>query len=423
MQPTFFDPVPIASPGAYPAEAGSASIRLPQRYALSDQLRAASAEAAAELTCQLIAARSDKIETAALQVAEAQARRLLGRDMQVTRLEVTEGRYNLLLSCGSPEVLLCTHLDVVGGSDSLFVPRREFGKVIGRGACDAKGSAAAMLVAAALLKQRGISDFGLLFLVGEEKDHCGAIAACKQLADSPPHFIINGEPTDSRLVLGHLGSIGFELTVPGKAAHSAYSEFGIDANRRTVALAQRVYELQNPDVLPVHPVLGAARVNIGRFDSHNVSSGTVCPETVFRFMIRSGAPAERVRSLVADLVAQADADFLAQVDPRALEGTEADLHTKSTELYGLDPWSSVDRWDRDVALPGWGAGTVRYGTDLSFLSGLGAVCALLGPGSIKVAHTEHEEVDIEQLAEAVDAYVRLAEGFKYVESQKEKRGA
>ena len=44
-------------------------------------------------------------------------------------------------------ILLAPHLDTVNADDSQFVPRRKNGRLYGRGACDTKGSVAAMLTA------------------------------------------------------------------------------------------------------------------------------------------------------------------------------------------------------------------------------------------------------------------------------------
>ena len=44
-------------------------------------------------------------------------------------------------------ILLAPHLDTVGVDDSQFIPQRKNGRLHGRGACDTKGSVAAMLTA------------------------------------------------------------------------------------------------------------------------------------------------------------------------------------------------------------------------------------------------------------------------------------
>jgi hypothetical protein len=55
-------------------------------------------------------------------------------------------------------------------------PRLEGDRLLGRGACDAKGIAAAMAAAAGRLRDEGVP-VGLLFVVGEETAHDGAHAA------------------------------------------------------------------------------------------------------------------------------------------------------------------------------------------------------------------------------------------------------
>ena len=75
-------------------------------------------------------------------------------------------RFNLYASCGvQPEVVLSTHMDTVPP----FIPSSEDDLFLyGRGACDAKGIIAAMVKAAEQLIATDVSDFGLLFVVGEE---------------------------------------------------------------------------------------------------------------------------------------------------------------------------------------------------------------------------------------------------------------
>jgi acetylornithine deacetylase len=50
---------------------------------------------------------------------------------------------------------------------------------------------------------------------------------------------------------------------------------------------------------------------------------------------------------------------------------------------------------------------VRYGTDLPWLEGWGEKF-LIGPGSIRVAHTDHEKVSKSELLAGVECYQRIA---------------
>src|SRR3954468_20872233 len=99
---------------------------------------------------------------------------LASRGWAVTRIPVTEGRIDLLATSGEgPFVTLSTHLDTV---PPYIPPSRDDTHLRGRGSCDAKGIAAAMLCAAERLRARGRA-VAMLFVVGEETTHDGAHAA------------------------------------------------------------------------------------------------------------------------------------------------------------------------------------------------------------------------------------------------------
>src|SRR3954468_15983055 len=114
---------------------------------------------------------------------------LVARGWNVTLQEVTRGRANVWASRSGRGVTLSTHLDTV---PPYIAPRLDGDRLRGRGACDAKGIAAAMLVAADNLAQAGENRVDLLFVVGEEKGSDGARAANRLNPTSK--FLVNGEP-------------------------------------------------------------------------------------------------------------------------------------------------------------------------------------------------------------------------------------
>ncbi|HEU5304690.1 MAG TPA: M20/M25/M40 family metallo-hydrolase, partial [Gemmatimonadales bacterium] len=92
----------------------------------------------------------------------------------VVRQPVSPGRHNLYAYREPPALVFSTHLDTVPP----YVPLSEDSESIhGRGSCDAKGLAAAMVAAAERLAERGERRIGLLFVVGEENGSDGARAA------------------------------------------------------------------------------------------------------------------------------------------------------------------------------------------------------------------------------------------------------
>src|SRR5215469_17045169 len=114
----------------------------------------------------------------------------------VERMPVEPHRFNVLAYWDQPVVALSTHLDTVPP----FFPSREDDQFIwGRGACDTKGIIASMIFAVRDLLQAGERRAALLFVVGEERNSAGAMAAAKQPRGT--RFLINGEPTESKLAL------------------------------------------------------------------------------------------------------------------------------------------------------------------------------------------------------------------------------
>jgi acetylornithine deacetylase len=291
------------------------------------------------------------------------------RGWEVRRVPVTSGRDDLIAaSTDSPLVTLSTHLDTVPP----FLPaRREQGRLFGRGACDAKGIAAAMICAAERLRARDVP-VALLFVIGEETEHDGATAA--NLAATTSRVLINGEPTENVLAVGTKGALHVTVRTTGRAAHSAYPELGRSA---TLDLVQLLGDL--PAVpLPTDPLLGATTVNIG-FLSGGVADNVVAPWAEARLMVRLvTTPEDAMARLTAWAGPRAELTFEAVVPPVRL-----------------------------ATVPGFETAVVAYATDIPRLSRWGAPY-LLGPGSIQVAHTDAEYVELEQLTTAVDAYERLA---------------
>lgn len=290
---------------------------------------------------------------------------------RVTRQPVSAGRFNLYAVDPSspPVVVFSTHLDVVPPH---LDPREDDEWIHGRGACDAKGLAAAMLAAALRLREQGERRVGLLFVVGEEDGSDGARAA----AGLAPRgrFLINGEPTENRLAVGQKGALRVALRAAGRAAHSGYPEEGDSAVDALLDTLARIRALP----LPADPVLGASTLNIGLLE------GGVAPN-----VIPPAASAELLFRTVGDTRALRDG-IRAAADPRVT--VEFPLEIPSV---------------RSAPVSGWETTVVSYASDLPFLESWGERYQL-GPGSIRLAHTAEERIRKRDLLDGVDRYVRLA---------------
>ena len=302
------------------------------------------------------------------EAVEFVSRWLLTRGWSVELQEVTKGRANIWATRKGKGVTLSTHLDTV---PPYFAPREDDGRLYGRGACDAKGIAAAMLAAADRLMKAGEDRVDLLFLVGEEQGSDGARAANRLPATSK--YLVNGEPTESKLASGAKGSQRATLRFRGRAAHSAYPELGKSAIAPLLELLPTIGKLD----LPTDPVLGATTVNIGTIRAG--TAGNIIPEL---------AETELMFRLVGD------------VKPlkKSLEKWVAD---KAEIEYG-----SYIPAQKFETIPGFQVAPVAYTTDIPLLSKWGKPL-LFGPGSIHVAHTPDEFISLDELRNAVDAYERI----------------
>lgn len=287
----------------------------------------------------------------------------------VTLQEVSSGRANLFATRGNEAgVTLSTHLDTV---PDFFTPRLAGGRLFGRGACDAKGIAASMITAADRLVRSGEERVDLLFVVGEELRSDGARLARTLPARS--RFLVNGEPTESRLVVASKGSQQLRVTTGGREAHSAYPELGDSAVDRMIELLSEVRDID----LPVDAELGPTTVNVGMIEGGSAPN-VVAGGCSARLMIRLVGDTEDVR-----------ARFESWSDGRA--------HLT---------WGSHLPVQRFRVVDGFETTNVAYTSDVPFLGRFGEPL-MFGPGSIHVAHTRDEYIEVDELRASVDAYERL----------------
>lgn len=136
-----------------------------------------------------------------------------------------------------PRLLFNSHIDTVPP----HIPcRRDAERLYGRGACDTKSLLAAQMTALLRLEARGYSkDIGLLYVVSEETDHSGMMAA--NALGLQPKYLVVAEPTESRLVRFQKGMLKIKLIKHGVACHSAYPELGQSAIDPLVAV---LFDLQ-----------------------------------------------------------------------------------------------------------------------------------------------------------------------------------
>jgi acetylornithine deacetylase len=288
-------------------------------------------------------------------------------------------RSNILAYMGdkrNTKSLITSHIDTV---PPYWPYERRGDEIWGRGSVDAKGSVATQIQAVKQLrasKDIKEGDIGLLYVVGEEIDGDG-------MHEVPGlgiewETVIFGEPTELKLATGHKGILSFVIKAHGKAAHSGYPELGRSANKMLIPALHKLMSVEWPS----SEEFGNTTFNIGLVEGG--VAGNVVPEEAYAkcsLRIAAGEP-EDCKKLVRE----------------AVEATTPDLAIDFGTGYGPVPI------DHDVE--GFDTIVVNYGTDIPNLKG-NFKRYLYGPGSILLAHSDHEHIAIKDMEEAVEGYKKL----------------
>ena len=328
-------------------------------------------------------------------VADFLAARAASAGLDVDFQKVFSGRANLLarlLPSGRvrQRVVLAPHLDTVDAAfTEQLAPRVKAGRIYGRGACDTKGSVAAMMTALCeVAGSRGRpSETEIIFagLVDEEVGQGGsrALAASGFKAD----LAIVGEPTRLQIVTAHKGDLWLKLETRGKAAHGSRPDLG----RNAVHEMARIVDLLETEYAARlrkrrHPLLGHGTVNVGTIE------GGVQPNIV---------PAEC--SITIDrrtLPGETDAQVWREIRNMLREhGLKAALaNTKAAPCLPLEtnPRLPLVRQFLKSAGQTKPAG-VNFFCDASVLAHRGIPSVVFGPGDIAQAHTADEWISLASL--------------------------
>ena len=298
------------------------------------------------------------------------SRFLRDRGYEVSEQPVSDGRFNIYARLSAqPRLVFSTHFDCV---PPFFPSRLENGRLFGRGSCDAKGILAAQVAATERLRAAGDSRIALLFVVGEERGSDGAQVA-NDHAPAGIEYLVNGEPTDNRLGAATRGVLRIRLRAAGRAAHSSYPELGESAIDKLLDALMLVRGLD----LPADPVLGRTHYSIGLIEG-GIAPNVISPHASAELLFRIVGEGADVRELLRPVEGLVDVD-------EVLEVPAVKLHTVPALETAVFPYTT------DIPLLN------RWGTPL-----------LLGPGSVHVAHTAEEYIEVDELSTAIDRYAMLA---------------
>ena len=324
--------------------------------------------------------------------------------LEVEFQNVLPGRRNLiarLRPAGKTQqtILLAPHMDTVGADGTKFIPQRKSGRLHGRGACDTKGSVAAMLSALCELansKSRPPhTEFIFAGLIDEEQAQAGSRALAKSGLNAD--LAIVGEPTNCRVVTAHKGSLWLQLETHGQAAHGATPHLGKNAVHemaRIVDTLETDYRAQLKK--RKHKLLGAATVNVGKISGG--SQPNIVPDACVIEVDRRTLPGETEKSVLKEITALLKSKKLAANISSAKLAPALPLET-DFKLPLVQKFLSAAKQTRPLG--------VDYFCDAAVLAAGGIPSVVFGPGDIAQAHTVDEWVSLAQLERAKDLLVRF----------------
>ena len=328
--------------------------------------------------------------------------------------EYEPGRVNVIGTLPNgpgPVFAFNTHMDVVptgqGWSGDPFTLRADGERLVGRGACDAKGPLAAMIEAMSMLAADRKSWSGALlgvFVADEEVASRGA----RHFARSRPNIdcVVVGEPSGNAPIVAHKGSLRPLVRIVGQMAHSGTPDQGLNAIYQAAKLIPRLAAYHNGLAARSHPLVGAPSLTVTR--AAGGIADNIVPDACELLIDRRMIPGETEASALAEIRALLDA-------ARVADGINSEILTLKPTTGGAAE-TAPGHPIVDAAI----AAGRRHGVadsrpfgfqgacDFVHFRDLGAQGLVLGPGDLSVAHKPDEFVPRSELRAAALIYADIA---------------
>ena len=341
--------------------------------------------------------------------------------LAVSRMSVPGHADNLFVTCEKdpsyPWLLFESHMDTVGVEEMTINPFNALvqnGRIHGRGACDTKGSGAAMLWALNSYSSSsgGSLNVALLLTVDEESARSGINAFIRDQLPRltwQPFGAIVGEPTRLRLVTAHRGAVRLAIRTQGVAAHSADPTRGRSAIRMMLDIMLAFETRYIPSLSASHVLTGPAVCSINLI--RGGSQINIIPPSCEIQIDRRTVPGEDAATVLSDIkkmlmeLQDTDPHFVASID----------------ELLAYEPLdpstSQVFAGVIGEILEGAGLSSqpigVGYGSHAGSLASAGIPSLVFGPGDIAQAHTADEWLDLGELQRAAEVYLAIMNSKRF----------
>lgn len=314
------------------------------------------------------------------------------------RYRVTDKKENLYVSSQFCDggLLLSGHTDTVPCNKTLwktdpFSLEHIDNKLVGLGTTDMKGYLALIMLFMSKISKNSLKKpISALFSCDEETDMKGAIDYLNNFTYRPDLILI-GESTENKAVIAHKGYMSLQIDIEGKSAHSSNPSLGINAIDGAMLIVNTLnnYKESLMNKKDIRFAVPYTTLNIGVING-GFRSNIVCPHVKMLLDLRvlpsydSELAFNDLNNLVVNLNKESSCTFTLKKAYAAIEPFECN---------NKDTISLLEDLTSDKSL------CVNYSTEGAFLAKI-APCAILGPGSIKYAHSIDECIYIDELEKA-----------------------
>ena len=282
------------------------------------------------------------------------------------------------------------HFDVVPAQTAAqFRPRRENGRIVGRGTADMKGGLVSMLYGAAAASELGLLHNGsvqLHFVCDEETGSAAGSGHLREAGLIEPDALamVTAEPTGGIVWHANRGAITLRVEVRGKEAHVGQAHLGVNAFEKMIrvaeplgTLAHQLLEKRTAFPMESDAARGSMLVvggSAGAGASFNAVPGSAWFSVDRRFNPEEDIDEEMARLIdtIAEAAASVDADVSVDVLQRAPSAGTDESHPTSVRLarciaevegtaprFEMCPGVLETRWYAQLGIPAYAYGAGR----------------------------------------------------------------
>ncbi|HUK39807.1 MAG TPA: M20/M25/M40 family metallo-hydrolase [Candidatus Acidoferrales bacterium] len=275
--------------------------------------------------------------------------------------------------------------------------------VWGRGACEQKGSLAAMLAAVRFVGANRIELPGDLYFVVSTAGETGRHDSLAYVLDhgevKADWCVIDGPP---EIQLGNKGRVDVAVIVKGKQAHSSRPWEGINAIEGAMQVLERLKRLMPYPEDKAHPELGKVSLTPNAIESFPKATHTIQSECRIMFDRRL-LPGDNPEKAIQQM-----RDAIGKIDPFEIEVQRRDFMYPSEVERDAEVVQALDHAIRTMLgqQPSYSFSTAANDTGLFNFRKIQAIN--YGARDIRFQHTDHDLVSINSVFNAAKVFSFLA---------------